>query len=467
MISSCPRIVIAGTNSGVGKTSLTLGLVRALSARGLRVQTFKVGPDYLDPTYLSLASGGPCYNLDGWMQGTEYVRDLFVRATANADVAIVEGVMGLFDGAEPGGIKGSTAEIAILLNAPVLLVVNAHGLGGSLAALVKGYSEFEPQVQLIGIVANHCGSARHRMWLTESLRAAGLPDLVAAIPRGAIPSLPSRHLGLVTADARILTSQVLDQLATTLETHGSLETLMERLRDVPAIQAPEADLSSGNAVTSVRVGLAWDRAFHFYYQDNLEALAGRGADLIPFSPLLDERLPEGVDGLYIGGGYPEEFSEELAANKTMLSDIRGFSHSGKPLYAECGGLMYLAQGIETLDGKRYPLVGVLPEWVRMLDRRKSLGYVEVSLTCDSLLGAAGSTLRGHEYHYSELLGDPTADLRWTTSYRVKRRLSEAEEFEGFQSRNTLASYIHLHLASRPGSVERFVATCRTKAVSRR
>jgi cobyrinic acid a,c-diamide synthase len=393
------------------------------------------------------------------MQGTEYVRDLFVRATADADVAIVEGVMGLFDGAEPGGIEGSTAEVAILLNAPVLLVVNAHGLGGSLAALVKGYTEFEPQVQLIGIVANHCGSARHRTWLTESLRAGGLPDLVAAIPRGAFPSLPSRHLGLVTADARILTSQVLDQLATTLETHGSLEALTERLRDVPAIQAPDADLSSGNAVTSIRIGLAWDKAFHFYYQDNLEALAARGADLVLFSPLLDERLPDGLDGLYIGGGYPEEFSEALAANELMLRDIRDFSHSGKPLYAECGGLMYLAQGIETRDGKRYPLVGVLPEWVRMLDRRKSLGYVEVSLTRDSLLGAAGSMLRGHEYHYSELLGDPTADRQWTTSYRVKRRLSEAEESEGFQSGNTLASYIHLHLASRPDSVERFVAAC--------
>jgi cobyrinic acid a,c-diamide synthase len=447
----------------VGKTSVTLGLVRALAKKGLQVQTFKVGPDYLDPTYLSLASGRPCYNLDGWMQGTNYVRNLFVRTTADADIAVIEGVMGLYDGADPGGIQGSTAEVAILLNAPVMLVVNAHGLGGSLAALVKGYAEFDPQVQLIGIIANHCGSTRHRTWLTESLRAAALPELMAAIPRGAFPSLPSRHLGLVTADARILTSQVLDQLAETLETHGSLDTLLEQLRGVSPIHAPEANPCSDSAMTLVRIGLAWDKAFHFYYQDNLEALEARGADLVMFSPLLDERLPVGLDGLYIGGGYPEELSEELAANEPMLRDIRDFSHAGKPVYAECGGLMYLAQGIEMLDGKRYPLVGLLPEWVRMLDRRKSLGYVEIFLTGDTLLGVAGSTLRGHEYHYSELLGDPTADQRWTTSYRVKRRMNEAEASEGFQCGNTLASYIHLHLASRPDSVECLIATCRAKA----
>lgn len=463
MISSCPRIVIAGANSGVGKTSLTLGLVRALAARGLRVQTFKVGPDYLDPTYLSLASGRPCYNLDGWMQGREYARSLFVRAAADADIAIIEGVMGLFDGAAPGGIEGSTAEIAVLLDAPVVLVVNAHGLGGSLAALVKGYREFEPQVQLIGIIANHCGSPRHSAWLGESLRAAGLPDLLAGIPRGAFPPLPSRHLGLVTADTEILTRGALDQLAGALETHGSLETLMERLRGVSAIEERGPNVDPVSRGTSVRIGVARDKAFHFYYQDNLEALAAQGAELAPFSPLVDERLPEDLDGLYIGGGYPEEYSGELAANKTMLRDIRDFSLAGKPVYAECGGLMYLSRGIETLDGKRHPLVGIIQEWVRMLDRRKTLGYVEVSLTRDSLLGVAGSRLRGHEYHYSELLADPTTDRQWTTTYCVKRRFSEAEELEGFQCRNSLVSYIHLHFASRPESAGRFAAMCLRKA----
>ena len=213
MMGRCPAILIGGVSSGVGKTSLTLGIVRALVRRGLRVQTFKVGPDFLDPSYLKLASGRPCYNLDGWMTGREYVQQLFARVTADADIAIIEGVMGLFDGASPTSLEGSSAEIALWLDAPVLLVANAHGAARSLAAVVMGFTRFESGLRMAGVIANHAGSERHRKWLGESLAAAGLSPLVGAVPRDSLPTLQSRHLGLMTADSRTLPDQTVNQLA--------------------------------------------------------------------------------------------------------------------------------------------------------------------------------------------------------------------------------------------------------------
>jgi cobyrinic acid a,c-diamide synthase len=456
---ACPRIVIAGTNSGVGKTSVTLALVGALRRRGLRVQTFKVGPDFLDPTYLTLASGRPCYNLDGWMTNKGYVRNLFFEKAASADVAVVEGVMGLFDGSDPVDSSGSTGEIAAWLDAPVLLVVNAHGVARSLAALVKGYAEFDPGLTIAGIVANHCGSERHGDWLKESLDAFGLPRAVATVPRGAFPELPSRHLGLVTADARNVPEQLLEALAVALERHGRLDEILGMARSAPDVLKPSGTREGPENAKRLRLGLAYDAAFHFYYQDNLEALEEHGCEIVPFSPLQDRGLPEGTDGLYFGGGYPEEYAESLAGNTTMLESVRRFAGDGKPVYAECGGLMYLAQGIECRDAGRHALVGLLPQWTRMLDRRKALSYVEVTLTRDSLLGRQGESLRGHEFHYSELFGEPTDEGKWSHPYSVKRRRSDASELEGFQRGRTVASYVHAHFASRPGAVEHFVAAC--------
>ena len=460
MISSCPRIVVAGAHSGVGKTSVTLGLVAALRRRGLRVQTFKVGPDYLDPTYLALASGRPCYNLDGWMMGQEYIRRLFIRASADADIAVIEGVMGLFDGADTDTLAGSTAEAALWLDAEVLLVVNVHGLARSIAALVKGYAEFQPDLKVGGVIANHCGSERHGTGLGEALVSSRLPELVAAVPRGALPRLPSRHLGLVTADGTLLDTAILTDLGAALERHASLDRIIEKagrageLKEAGPLWEPR--ISEG----SVKIGLAHDRAFHFYYPDNLEALEAYGCELVRFSPLNDEALPVGLDAIYLGGGYPEEFAEQLAGNATMLDSVRRFAESGRPVYAECGGLMYLSEGIETLDRKRHKLVGLLPAATRMLDRLKSLGYVEVTLARASLFGSKGSQLRGHEFHYSELTGDPTVDGAWTALYRAVHRRSDAAVAEGFQRGNVLASYFHLHFASRPEAVKHFVAVCR-------
>ena len=446
-----PRLVIGGTQSGVGKTSLTLGLVAAFKRRGLRVQTFKVGPDYLDPTYLALASGRPCYNLDGWMTSEAYIRELFARVCADADVALIEGVMGLFDGADPATLDGSTAQIARWLDAPVALIANAHGAGRSFAATVHGFATFGPEIRVAGVIANRCGSDRHAEWLSAALASASLPPLLGAVKRGALPELPSRHLGLVTADANRFSQPILDQLADAIEAGISLDKVIQVAQSVPPIPIQEsAPITSSS---QVRLGIARDEAFHFYYPDNLEALERAGCELVPFSPLRDTALPPDLQGIYIGGGYPEEHAQALAANAGMLAAIRHFAAKGRLIYAECGGLMYLSQGIETLDGARHPLLGLLPAWMRMCPRRQSLGYVEAVLTRDCLWGKSGERLRGHEFHYSELTSVPAG---FENAYALHYRRSECPAAEGFQWGAVLASYAHLHFASRPGAVAHFV-----------
>lgn len=490
----CPTLVIAGTHSGAGKTSVTLALARALARRGLKAQTFKVGPDFLDPTYLALASGRPCYSLDGWMAGPDHCRRLFERTTTDADCALVEGVMGLFDGADAQSDEGSTSEIAGLLNAPVILVVNVHGMGRSIAALVKGYTTFQANLRFTGVVANRCGSKRHAELLFDSLKAAGLPPLLGAIPRGAFPELASRHLGLVTADRGRLPESLLDALADALEQNLSLERLfpgifVKRTRAVaprnpggrgdapdsrkaplspgqaagkraeppaatPTLGRPESDRADG----PLRLGVARDAAFHFYYEDLFDLLRAAGCEILFFSPLDDHRLPERLAGLYLGGGYPELHAERLSGNGEMLAAIRAYADSGRPLYAECGGLMVLSQGVEA-DGRFYPFAGILPVRTRMLTGRKALGYVEVTLMEDSLWGHRGDVLRGHEFHYSEMIDDPISDPAWRKVYSLRRSRTNAVETEGYQKGAILASYLHLHCASRPAAVAHFLERC--------
>ncbi|MFH0822666.1 MAG: cobyrinate a,c-diamide synthase [Pseudomonadota bacterium] len=466
MVVSIPRIVIAGTGSGVGKTSITLGLVAALKRSGLKVRAFKTGPDYLDPTYLALASGIECYNLDGWMTGREYVRSLFARVSSDADIAVVEGAMGLFDAADPGGIEGSTAEIALWLDAPVLLVVNAHGLAGSIAAMAKGYAELLPGLRTAGIIANHCGSEKHAEILAEALRARGLPPLIGAVPRGALPALSSRHLGLMTADKGRLSDTMLDGLAQAIEKHVSMELSTASARAAGPFVTEDRDTPAVPAGPEVRVGVAYDEAFHFYYPDNLEALERAGCELVRFSPMRDQALPDGLDAAYFGGGYPEEHGAALSGNVSMLDSVRSFFHSDGAIYAECGGLMYLSQGIETLDGTRYPMAAVLPSWTRMLPRLKRLGYVEAELMRDSVIGSRGTRLRGHEFHYSELVGDPTLVGDWTHAYMMRYRRSDVPMPDGFQHGNCFAGYAHFHFGSAPGAVEWFADRMRERRIGR-
>lgn len=453
--------MIAGAGSGVGKTSMALGITRALRRRGLRVQPFKVGPDFLDPTYLKLAAGRTCYNLDGWMSDRPYVEGLFDHATADADMAVIEGVMGMFDGADPTSLDGSTAQMAQWLDAPVLLVVGAHGLARTLAAVVKGFVEFEPGIQLAGVIANRCGSEKHQRWLAESLAGAKLPPLVGAVPREGLPTLQDRHLGLVTADHSVLPEQLIEQLADACDEHLDMDRIMALGQEVQRRERIESVPQSTSK--QVRIGVARDEAFHFCYPDNLELLTRHGAEVVPFSPLADDALPEDLHGLYLPGGYPEEHAQRLSANRSMAECVRQFADSGKCIYAECGGLMYLGHQLETLDGRKQSMVGVLPIDTRMLPKRKTLGYVEVTLDRPSLFGPQGTTIRGHEFHYSEITDQSLEPDGWRQVYRIQRRRDDTLRTEGFQKGNILASYVHLHWASQPAVARHFVNRCKETA----
>lgn len=467
--NTCKKIVIAGAQSGVGKTSISLALVAALKQRGVKVQTFKIGPDFLDPTYLELASGRPCYNLDSWMTGKEYVKKLFDLKTQNADVAVIEGVMGLYDGANPVTSEGSTAEIANLLKAPVLLVVSAKGLARSLAAMTKGYVDFDKNLIFAGIIANNCGSKGHIDWLERSFESTDLPPLLGAIPRDTFPKIPSRHLGLVTADRTNFSKDFLSKLANTLEKYTNIDKILKtsiRKEKFSQTSATSATGAAGatSAAGAIRVGLAFDSAFHFYYKDNLEALERGGVELVKFSPLHDKSLPPNLDGLYIGGGYPEEYAKDLEKNRQIIEEIKNFSKSKKPIYAECGGLIYLSEELKTLDEKKYKMIGILPGKTRMLDKRKSLGYIEATLKLESLFGKKNDKLRGHEFHYSELIDEyffeKTDD--WKKVYEIKRHNDKKHNnfCRGFQKGNILATYMHTHFASHPKAVKHFIEICK-------
>jgi cobyrinic acid a,c-diamide synthase len=453
-----PRLLLAGTASGVGKTTTMLALTTALRARGLRVATFKCGPDYLDPTYHARAAGGPCHNLDGWMMGRAAVEQSFARGARGADLALIEGVMGLFDGASPSSDEGSSAEIARWLAAPVLLAVDAGGMARSIAALVHGFRDFDRALWLGGVICNRVGSAGH----LELLRRA-LPDvpIFGGLPKRPELTFRERHLGLHSADERALPQPTLDGWRDVAAQWLDLDAIIALARRAPALAPPAAEAAATRAIC--RIGIARDAAFHFYYDDNLRRLEALGAELVPFSPLADEALPE-VDALYLGGGYPELFAPALAGNDPLRAALRDFAARGGPIYAECGGLMYLAQAIETLDGTRHPMVGLLPGVARVHARLQALGYVELTTRAPSLLGPAGLTLRGHQFRYSELVDVPADAAR---VYELCRRRDGERTLEGYAAGSVLGSYVHAHWASNPRAASGLVEAASAFAARRR
>lgn len=451
-----PRIVIAGVSSGVGKTTVSVSIARALIARGLRVALFKCGPDYLDPTYHARAVGHSTHNLDGWMMGREAVQSTFLEATRETDVAIIEGVMGLFDGASPTSEEGSTAEIAKWLEAPVALVVDAGGMARSVAALVAGFAHFDPALRVAGVIANRVGSRGHAELLQKALRSS---SFLGALPRDAAARFPERHLGLRTADEQVLPESLLDAWGAVAAEWIRVDVLLDLARSAPALTlADELTLSNARPGSfRARIGIAHDEAFHFYYLDNLRRLEAHGAKLVRFSPLRDARLPE-VDGLYLGGGYPEVHSEALASNHSLRADVLAFARRGGPIYAECGGLMFLTQAIRTLDGLRHEMVGLLPTEAHMRESLQALGYVEVETQTRSLLGQKGTRFRGHQFRYSTLEPEPPAELLERV-YSLRRRRGGETTGEGYGHGNVLASYVHAHFASNPNVAAAFVDAC--------
>jgi cobyrinic acid a,c-diamide synthase len=447
-----PRIVIAATGSGAGKTTTTVALLGALRARGLRVAAFKCGPDYLDPTYHARVLGKPSQNLDGWMMGRDAVLATFARAAAGADIAVIEGMMGLFDGAVPDRDEGSTAEIAKWLSAPVVLVHDASGVARTISAIACGFAQFDPELSLGGLICNRVGSKGHLDLLTQSRPAA---RVLGGFPSNPALAFPERHLGLICASREVFSDRVIGEWTRAAQEWLNLDAIIELARSSPPLEVP----FSQNAVPAAalcRIAIAYDDAFHFYYEDNLRRLEDLGAELIRFAPTRDRALPE-ADGLYIGGGYPEVMARELSSNSSMLQGIRRFAGDGHPIYAECGGLMYLSEGIRTLDGTRWPMLALLPGIAAMAERLQALGYVEVETCAPTILGPAGLNFRGHQFRYSTLEASG-GQLHADPAYRVAPKWGAPSQ-EGFACGNVLGSYVHAHWASNPAVPEGFISSC--------
>lgn len=438
-------LMIAGTHSGCGKTTVTLGITAALVARGISVQSFKTGPDFIDAGIHRLASGRTAINLDLWMCGDEGVTSSFCRYAPMGDIAVVEGVMGMFDGAQ------GTAAVAATIGIPIVLVVDAYGMAESAGALVQGFAAWATNsgVSLLGVIFNRVGSERHYQRLVSAVSGV---EVLGYLPRNRDAEIPARHLGLATADEVPMTRVQVEALAGLVEQHVAVDRLiaLSEMRSEPC----DRILGRGGRIpVTVRIAIARDVAFSFYYEENLDQLREAGAEIVMFSPLWDTALPDDVHALYIGGGYPELQAERLSANEAMKASIQAFIASGRPVYAECGGLMYLSQGIHDLEGRFFPMIGALPFETNMKSRRAGLGYREITFRENCILGRAGSRLRGHEFHYSEIAAcaNPVG-----TVYAVADAQDAECAPEGYSVGAVLASYIHVHFGSNPRTARNFV-----------
>ncbi|GAC1475027.1 MAG: cobyrinate a,c-diamide synthase [Isosphaeraceae bacterium] len=455
-----PALIVAGTHSGSGKTTATLGILAALRRRGLRVQGFKVGPDFIDAGHLARLTGRPARNLDTWLLDREALTRSYLRATVDADLALIEGAMGLFDGRGGRDEAGSSADLARSWNVPVVLVVDAKGTARSVAATVLGFDSFDPGVRIAGVVANRVGSRRHfEAYLKPSLMER-LPEVarLGYLGRDERFVIPSRHLGLLTSDEFAAGPQFEEALADAAEASIDLDRLLALARPptLETILSPSDAVADGEPVppTSrrrVKVALARDRAFCFYYEDNLDLLRDAGADIIPFSPLDDPGMPEGVELLYLGGGYPEVFAERLAANESMRQAVRRYHAQGGAILAECGGMMACAEVLCDLSGRDHRFWGLIPARVVMRDRFAALGYVTVATGSTSRLGPPGTQVRGHEFHYSTL--EPLAPLSYATTLLRPDRPAKPD---GIAIGGLLAGYAHMHFGSNPAVATRLL-----------
>jgi cobyrinic acid a,c-diamide synthase len=442
--------LVAGTASGVGKTTITVGLISALRRRGLTVQPFKVGPDYIDTSYHARAAGRASRNLDLWLTSPAVMRALYCRAMRQAQVAVVEGVMGLFDGRLGGQGEASSAHVGREVGLPVVLVVDAAKISWSAGALVLGYRSFDPHLKLVGVILNRVGGPRHAAELTASIEGrAGVPVL-GWLPRDPRLAVPERYLGLIPTAEGSVADTYFQAAEQGVATGVDLERLLALADTTPPREQAYDLFPSNPARPQAAIAVAHDRAFSFYYQDSLDLLEAWGAELVPFSPLEDPNLPEGVGGMFIGGGFPELFARELSANASLLASLRTAAERDLALYAECGGLMLLGRSLVDAEGQRHQMAGLVPLDSSLGGPRLTIGYREATVARGSLLLESGETVRAHEFHWSALERPAPPS---TAAYLVDG------EVEGYASGNTLASYLHLHLAALPDGLlaRRFVA----------
>ncbi|AIZ56402.1 cobyrinic acid A,C-diamide synthase [Candidatus Methanoplasma termitum] len=445
MPKNIPRVVIAATHSGAGKSTITMGLLMTLQKKGLDPQSFKTGPDYLDPMHHTMVLGKECRNLDTWMFGSEAER-LFVNGSEGSGISVIEGVMGLYDGVDGINEEGSTAHLSKILKAPVILVIDARSMARSAGAIAAGFKDYDKDVFLAGVIFNRVGSANHMRILESSLK--GIPCL-GGVFRDDCMKLESRHLGLIPA-AENYDREKYEKIAEHVEKCVDIEKILNIARSAPPISREYRQTTPPKK--KVRIGVAKDKAFNFYYIHNIESLEEAGAEIVPFSPI-DDDLPD-VDGLYFGGGFPELFSADLERNSSMMAAVKKASDDGMPIYAECGGMMYLSESLIDLDGKEHKMCGVFDSVSNMTDSRATLGYVEMTAAEDNMLCEKGWSVRGHEFHYSK-----TSAKQEKYAFRLSRGFGIENGRDGMVVGNTVAGYTHIHFASNPKIPGRFVGNC--------
>ncbi|MCX7842882.1 MAG: cobyrinate a,c-diamide synthase [Clostridia bacterium] len=453
-----PRIVIAGTNSGCGKTTITSGIMAALVKRGLRVQPFKVGPDYIDPMFHTFVTGNESRNLDSWMLGEDIAAYLFNKAAAGSDISIVEGVMGFFDGYGGYSQEGSTSHVSKIIKAPVLLIVNGEGLSLSIAAIVKGFMDFDREALIRGVILNNVNSEHNFRLLKEIIEEQTGLAVLGYVPKIKDCTMASRHLGLVQSSEIADLRDKINMLAFQIEKTVNLDLLLKIANEAEKTNDSSVHFNIARRSPGCRIAVARDKAFSFYYRDGLDLLEMLGAELVEFSPLKDVSLPCNVDGLYIGGGYPEIFAGELQDNLPMREKIKKAIEEGIPAYAECGGFMYLCESIRSRDGEVFGMVGAIPGKSEMTSSLQRFGYVELEVTNDNALAKKGYRALAHEFHYSVT----AVDWQIPACFKVikRRRGKENRTWQcGYKINNLLAGYPHLHLWSNTGFAERFVNSC--------
>jgi cobyrinic acid a,c-diamide synthase len=445
MTTQIPACVISGTSSGSGKTTVTLGLMAAFKERGLRVQPYKCGPDFIDPGLHELVTGVKSRNLDLWMSGEKHTRKCFQTHLAHADISLIEGVMGMFD----GGLS-SSGELSRTLGISNILVLDVRSMADSAAAIVKGFETFSEGAEVKGVILNNIASERHLQLVSDAISNNCNAKILGYLPRNLDFSIPSRHLGLLTGDEAPISEEMVSLLAKTISDHIDLDKILSLCSTFSPVTQPQG---AGNKHSSpCRIAVARDKAFCFYYEDNFDILRERGAELIFFSPLNDEKLPENIHGIYLGGGYPELYARELSTNTSMLEALRSWIESDGVVYAECGGFMYLTKGIVDHEQNQHNLVGAFPVISAMQTKRASLGYREVTTQQVCCFGAANTVLRGHEFHYSNI---EEMDSSIPRIYQVNNGA-----LEGYNYRRVLGGYMHLHFGYSPEVATAFINYCR-------
>lgn len=457
-MKKCPRMVIAAPQSGSGKTTVTLAVMKLLTEKGYQVQGFKVGPDYIDTSYYKSITFRPGRNLDAWMTSPSLVKEFFQWGATGADISIIEGVMGLFDGFSGDDDRGSTAHVARVLKAPLVLVVDAKSQARSVAALLYGFYHFDRELDIKGVIFNRVGSESHFAYLKEAVISSGLPvEIIGYFPRDERIEIPERHLGLTPYEEQLEAGEtenyfkVLSELSQSYIDEKKLSSIAGAAPEMAEQPNEFFKVFFKPKKDRIPVAIAQDKAFSFYYQENLEWLEKQGAKLIPVSPLKDKMLPPGVKSFYIGGGFPELFAKQLEENEEFKDSVRAFAARGMPVLAECGGLVYLCESVIDLHGVEYKQVGLIPARVKMTEKLKALGYREGKAKRDSFMLKKGESIKGHEFRYSEMF--PTTE-QFPWAYELKGRFGVKSE--GFVNNNILASYFHVHFASNPRAACRWI-----------